>query len=789
MTVTDLFDGGQDAPSWLNERLSGIEGGNEDDLLEALGELEVKLQLKADDVEASMEGVAKDAHEEIPLARAELSELRQRAGGVANRLHSCQSLLSNVDGVADGVLVMDRVQTNMRMARDKLSEAAGMAQLLATVDQTFKQGNLTTIGRQLKQISEGLESVSGVPEFAGVETKLHEFEERLQQMVEAPLQKAFEDHDAQAVKHLSSILSLGSKDDAIGTLFVSAKISQLQSSWETFGGLGVGKNAVAGEVGSGKVVTFEDWLPEWLRNVLTVVESEHKWCLEILPEQADNLFMTLVETCFIGIKQSFKNRLQNTLSATKLAYDAGDSSVSPLQVLLKVKSGLKEFLTSVSYVLNRRFDDSQQKKGKLLECLALCTYGQIKDQVLLYPLLERQEITGLHNKLAGDLMLPTAKLKQATHSQSASIADSIEACTNAVHSIIGPSCEVGASSVERCMSITDGFKIDELLLVVDECLAAFLSKICLTLRVIKDCVTSVKGSMEGQEGSEVSYDYSQQALPQDLLVAILRVLQIAALFSNSVGNLEESLRTSVASLRSRMESGSFEGIHIWFTLFPGQKEEHQSKLARLEAPLPSAKKAMKDFASSAEDLVLDFMMVKVKESLQGIKESKLWSRTEEKDKTFDLPSFSVFPSKHVTSLGEYLLVIPQQFEVLDDLEELSPTGSEAKERREGDQASEPSSFAAEWISKIVEEASKLYTRDILRIPRLSENGCSQLQADIDYLGNILQALFVSAPVALSTIAANLSLSAEEVKDPSSSRPKDCDGMAWDTVVKMRGGGG
>ena len=95
------------------------------------------------------------------------------------------------------IQLVDRVQTNMKAARDALGEAAGMAQLLATVESTFQRGDLKTIGRQLKQIREGLESVRGVPEFSGVETKLHEFEERLQTMVQTPLQKAFEDHDAE----------------------------------------------------------------------------------------------------------------------------------------------------------------------------------------------------------------------------------------------------------------------------------------------------------------------------------------------------------------------------------------------------------------------------------------------------------------------------------------------------------------------------------------------------------------------------------------------------------------
>ena len=689
------------------------------------------------------------------------------------------------------IQLVDRVQTNMKAARDALGEAAGMAQLLATVESTFQRGDLKTIGRQLKQIREGLESVRGVPEFSGVETKLHEFEERLQTMVQTPLQKAFEDHDAEAVKHLSSILLLSKRSDVIGTLFVSAHIFKLQSSWESFSPIQprvAAESAGDTDAPAKDVLMFEDFLPEWLRKVLSIVESEYKWCLENLPEQADFLLVNIIETCFISVKQSFKNRLQNRLSVAK-AVDA-----SPLAVLLKVKKSLEEFMGSAKSLLTR--DPPHKDSETFVEGLALCIYGQIKDQVLLYPLLERQEISSFYNKLAGELQNPTAKLRQLTLSSNAAIADAIESCTQAIHGVIHPACKIGEDSLLRCLSTTDGFKIDELLLVADESLAAFLEKAGLSLKAIQESLKdrSLKSSSGMKSVESDMQDQSQQdALPEDILVAILRVLQMAALFLTSISILEANLHSSVSVLKSQWEYKS-DGIHVWFKLFPGQREVHEGKLEGFQAGgvslLPCTDKAARDFNMFAEQLVLDFMMIKVKESLLGIEESKLWSRIENKDKTFDLPSFSVFPSKHVTSLGEYLLIVPQQFEVLDNFDELNSSRSKIKEgdEEEGDtkedQVQEQNSFAAEWITKIVEEASRLYTRDILRIPKLSENGCSQLQADVDYFCNILQALFVPVPLNLSTIASNLSFNSEEVR-LSKNQPKNCDVSTWDRIVKMR----
>jgi hypothetical protein len=547
-------------------------------------------------------------------------------------------------------------------------------------------------------------------------------------------------------------------------------------------------------------LTFEEWLPEWLQKVLSIVETEHKWCLDNLPDQADSLLVTVIETCFISIKQSFKNRLQNALSMTKAAFDGGDSEVSPLHVLLKVKTSLKEFITSVEVMLTKSSSsgnsgkgEEEDSKGKLLECLALCTYGQIKDQVLLYPLLERQGMTSFLGKLGGELQQPIAKLKQMTAaSTKAGLADAIEACTQIIQNIINPASKIGEDSVQRCLGMTDGFKLDELLLVIDECLAAFLNKVGLSLKAIqenvKDSLISNRAAAASKEEDlDMASQSQEDALPEDILVAILRVLQTAVLFSNSMSILEANLHSSVSVLKAQWEHQS-NIIHVWFTLFPGQKEVHEKKLASLQGGsislLPLVDKSVKEYKLSAEQIVLDFMMIKVKKSLQGIDESKLWSRTEAKDKTFDLPSFSVFPSKHVTSLGEYLLIVPQQFDVLDDLDELKITMKEGKGNKEEEEPQQSNSFAAEWITRVVEEASKLYTRDILRIPKLSEHGCSQLQADIDYLCNILQALFVAIPLKMSTIASNLSLSNEEIKEQKN-QPKDCDAATWDKIVKMR----
>ena len=88
----------------------------------------------------------------------------------------------------------------------------------------------------------------------------------------------------------------------------------------------------------------------------------------------------------------------------------------------------------------------------------------------------------------------------------------------------------------------------------------------------------------------------------------------------------------------------------------------QSKDPRFHA-LPVASQRVASFTDTVNELVYDVLISKVRQRLSDVSRLPIWSSVEEQG-SFPLPTFSAYPQSYVTSVGEYLLTLPQQLEPL-----------------------------------------------------------------------------------------------------------------------------
>ena len=113
----------------------------------------------------------------------------------------------------------------------------------------------------------------------------------------------------------------------------------------------------------------------------------------------------------------------------------------------------------------------------------------------------------------------------------------------------------------------------------------------------------------------------------------------------------------------------------------------QSKDPRFHA-LPVTSQRVAAFSDKVNELVYDVLISKVRQRLSEIARLPIWSSVEEQG-GLPLPSFSAYPQAYVTSVGEYLLTLPQQLEPLAEGISGSETGND-----------EAQFFATEWIFKV-----------------------------------------------------------------------------------------
>lgn len=113
----------------------------------------------------------------------------------------------------------------------------------------------------------------------------------------------------------------------------------------------------------------------------------------------------------------------------------------------------------------------------------------------------------------------------------------------------------------------------------------------------------------------------------------------------------------------------------------------QSKDPRFHA-LPHASQRVAAFADTVNELVYDVLISKVRQRLSDVSRLPIWSSVEEQS-AIPLPTFSTYPQAYVTSVGEYLLTLPQQLEPL----------AEGIASNDGSN-DEAQFFATEWMFKV-----------------------------------------------------------------------------------------
>nr|BAD45448.1 oligomeric golgi complex 7-like [Oryza sativa Japonica Group] len=181
------------------------------------------------------------------------------------------------------------------------------------------------------------------------------------------------------------------------------------------------------------------------------------------------------------------------------------------------------------------------------------------------------------------------------------------------------------------------------------------------------------------------------------------------------------------------------------------KLDYLSKDPRFHA-LPLTSQRVAAFSDTVNELVYDVLISKVRQRLNEVARLPIWSSVEEPG-GLPLPSFSAYPQAYVTSVGEYLLTLPQQLEPLAE----GISGGEAGNE-------EAQFFATEWIFKVAEGATALFMEQLRGIHYITDRGAQQLAADIEYLSNVLSALSMPIPPFLATFHTCISTPRDQVRD-------------------------
>lgn len=798
-----------------------------------LVDLEMKLQMVSEEISASLEEQSAAALLRVPRATRDIIRLRDDAVSLRSAVAGILQKLKKAEGSsAESIAALAKVDTvkqRMEAAYETLQDAAGLTQLSSTVEDVFASGDLPRAAETLANMRHCLSAVREVAEFANVRKQLEVLEDRLDAMVQPRLTDAISSRKVDVAQNLRGILIRIGRFKSLELHYTKVHLKPIKQLWEDFDSkqrankLASEKTEVERLSSSNEfqsrlpTISFSSWLPSFYDELLLYLEQEWKWCMVAFPEDYKTLVPKLLSETMATIGASFISRINlstgDVVPETKalgkgiLDVLSGDMPKGikiqrkHLEALIELHNVTQTFARNIQHL----FSDSDLRVLMDTVKAIYFPYDSFKQR---YGQMERailsSEISGVDLRGA---------VTRGVGAQGIELSETVRRMEESIPQII----LLLEAAVERCINFTGGSEADELILALDDIMLQYISALQETLKSLRvvcgvdhgsDGVGSKKETgLDKKEGNQAArkVDLMSNEEEWSIVQGALQILTVSDCLTSRSSVFEASLRATLARLSTTLSLSVFGSSadqslsHVgdgsngeasvggWAALdvaavrlvdVPDKARKlfnlvNQSKDPRFHA-LPVASQRVAAFADTVNELVYDVLISKVRQRLSDVSRLPIWSAVEEQS-VFPLPSFSAYPQAYVTSVGEYLLTLPQQLEPL--AEGISNNDANNDEAQ---------FFATEWMFKVAEGATALYMEQLRGIQYIMDRGAQQLSVDIEYLSNVLSALSMPIPPVLATFHTCLSSSRDELKElVKSDSGSQLDLPTANLVCKMR----
>lgn len=800
-----------DPKKWMN---SACQARHPQDSLEKhMVDLEMKLQMVSEEIAASLEEQSAAALLRVPRATRDVVRLRDDAVSLRSSVAGILQKLKKAEGSSSESIAalakVDTVKQRMEAAYETLQDAAGLTQLSSTVEDVFASGDLPRAAETLANMRHCLSAVGEVAEFANVRKQLEVLEDRLDAMVQPRLTDALSNRKIDTAQDLRGILIRIGRFRSLELHYTKVHLKKIKSLWEDFDSR-QRTNKVANEkneferpssnnelVSSLPTVSFSSWLPSFYDELLLYIEQEWKWCMVAFPDDYKILVPKLLIETMGVVGTSFISRLNlatgNAVPETRaLAKGVLDILSGDMPKGIKIQTKHLEALIELHNITGtfaRNIQHSFSESDiKILTDTLKAVYLPYESFKQKYGQMERAILSS--EIAAVDLR---GAVTRGVGAQGIELSETVRRMEESIPQVI----VLLEAAVERCISFTGGSEADELILALDDIMLQYISILQETLKSLR-VVCGVDHLGDGISGKkELGLDKKEGAQnirrgelmsneeEWSIVQGALQILTVADCLTSRSSVFEASLRATLARLSTSLHlsvfGSSLDPNQLHITSEDGNNEQSvggraaldvaavrlldvpekarklfslldQSKDPRFHA-LPMASQRVAAFADTVNELVYDVLISKVRQRLSDVAHLPIWSAVEEQS-AFPLPTFSAYPQSYVTSVGEYLLTLPQQLEPLAE-------GISSNSDINSDEAQ---FFATEWMFKVAEGATALYMEQLRGIQYITDHGAQQLSVDIEYLSNVLSALSMPVPPVLATFQTCLSTQRDQLKD-------------------------
>jgi hypothetical protein len=631
---------------------------------------------------------------------------------------------------------LDNIKKRMDSCSAVFQQADRFKSLLRNMDVVYASGDVVRMSSALSEMVSSFSSLSSLAEFEGDKALVSRYTEKLEAIVKPKLLKAFEEHDSQqAAACISTFQQINRADQT--TLAYHKHINQkLISMWQSYDPPSTQPSATTARPSTPSAVQPESpsaittWIRDFFESHLAYLRRELAWIPAIFNEAPTAIAKVLISSYTqlsalldLHLKKLDLPALVNVYTATRNYATQLDPLVVPLGAGLRFQSFQALFAPFRPYQLQFSFLESKLLATKISRS-------------------QNQQGEALGRRDPAEISHGISKQADATFT--------------ALH-----------GSIDRCIQFTEGFEAEALEKLLEVQVVGFLNWASQQLQTLQPMLTHAAPS-----SLTATTDWRE-----DLFTLAVETLRVAIKIKNSQISLTTAFRSKLGAQRASLfGEQSLKDIHtndipVTPNLFLYNTDSIKH-LAKLFDGLDDPQHEFFATCLRMEDALISTVQFIMFESMFGFIKQQMAGFGTLANFAKETNQPSPAPQSYIKQIVEHFLILPQVMETMEgETEETSadqitiqtlpvdPFSLLGRPKYFGVTASayvatsdeESTGFSGDWMAVVAKETQLLLASHVLQLPRLTNFGVLQLEADILHLFNVLSVLGLRQEKLLETL--------------------------------------
>ena len=826
MDLSKFNDPTFDVKDWINAAFKSPAAEKHEKKDVYAAQVVTKLQFLIKEANRALEDSSNQVVTNVTRVLRDVDTVKQEAALLKSQMESVHEQIESVESETQHsmqVLVeLDKVKSRVEAAKGALEEANKWSALVALTEEKFSENDVKGVAESLEAMKASLIVLREAPDYDDKHRKLEDLKNKMEMWLNPLAQDVFNKHDTKQAGELIIYFTKIDRLVSLERIYGNCRRRHYNDEWDK-----LFKRAPSpGQADSPRSPTpeaqlldssKEDKLLAFYDLLHEAKTKESDWLNKIFDQETSKKLATnlVSKTCEV-----LQSQIENLITRE---VNSCEDNVEALNVLTIKCAHVYKFVENL---------ELEPTESELIDPILapytshLYSFGKMIQQKLFIEL-------------------------NSVQIEDENFIDSLHKFQNSVDRIFA----ILFSALNICEDLTGGLAIEECLSACNEYLLKYAQKASMFLRSLKkkwkvgasdtNKETSYKNILSEDEAWRAFSDSMQLiSVTGNLLTQIDEANENICTDIMNIGEKFFKSETGFMEILSKQELGSNSqnnnSNYCYNYLNEKDFQSLQSLCANIHAtvhaadehdtlannndyqkrlPLYKARNEFLNLNQAFVQLAYELVVTQVRANCCKIPILEKWADPSATEGLMDdMPSLGIIPLEYITSIGDFIVTLPQHLEVLHDVEveemsecpdpglfkalsscklpnlDINQNNMQLSGLTAGTETTTQSRIpsteiysqitvygGAEWLESLVRKAENLLVMSYLKIPVLTDSAGVQLKSDIDYMSNVTNSLGIESLKALQNIG---KLAVVEREDFSASTV-DCSAKVVSGIAKMR----